>query len=360
MATDQRYVNTASSGTGDGTSNATSGANAAYASLASWEANSGGSATNDYIVDCCGSIDTTAVNIDFPTDITTGSILVRTNASDPNGKYNGTQCISTNHYLLAPTGSVSALTISESNVTIDGLQIECQGGAFRAGIMIAGLKSVGTYAIRNCHIRASGACDVGIGSGNANIATNGSMVMENNLVVGFNLQGIEWLTDNFRTPTVTIRHNTVYGDGSSVLIKVFNASSNAGATYSIRANALANSGASNCFDVTTTGGGTVTYQQNATEDAQGTTGEIAIGTLANAWVNPGTGRTADFAVKDASSPLYNAVNPTLITTDITGYLRDGSNHDIGAFELQGAGGPVPPIPPVNLFLSQAAGRASYH
>lgn len=337
MATVQRYVNTASSG-GDGTTNNTSGGTAAYASLSSWEANSGGSATDDYIVDCCGTAaDATAVTVDFAVAFTTGSVTIRGNASDPAGKYNGTATISTSHYRLSSVAA-TCLVLTENNTTVDGIQAEAQGGAFRAAIHFASI--AGNCTIRNNRVRASGACDSGIGTGGTATGSNGTWLIENNLVVGFTLVGIETKYDNFRTPTVTVRQNTVYGDGSSIGIQAIDGVSGA-ASFTIKGNAIGNTGASNALSVTLVGG-SATYDDNATEDAQGTTGEIAIGTLANAWTSPGTTQAADFTVKDASSSLYSAVNPTLVTLDITGFTRDGTNHDVGCFEFQAP----PPAAPV--------------
>lgn len=330
MASHQHYVNTASSG-GDGTTNNTSGGTAAFASLSAYVAGITVVATDDYVVDCCGTAaDTTAVNVNFATHLTTGTLIIRANASDPAGKYNGTSTISTAHYRLAPA-SGSPLTLSEKNVTVDGIQIEASGGGVAAinGIVLTNPTSIN---VRNCRLRAVSVTESGIGTGNTVITINGTMVVENNLIVGFNLQGLEYRTGAFFSPNVTFRHNTIYGDGSAKGIYITEQANGSG-TYTVKANAIGNSGASNCFDITMASG-TVTYDDNATEDAQGTTGEIAIGVLTDAWTNPGTGQSNDFTVKNTSSSLYNAVNPTLVTTDITGLTRDGTNHDVGAFEFQ--------------------------
>jgi hypothetical protein len=81
VATVQRYVDTASSAGGNGTTTSTTGgdANRAYATLSEWEANQASTGTDDYIVDCAasgGAADTTFVNVNFAT-ITSGSILIQ-------------------------------------------------------------------------------------------------------------------------------------------------------------------------------------------------------------------------------------------------------------------------------------------
>jgi len=340
MATVQRYVNTASTAGGDGTTNATAGATRAYASLSEWEAAAGGSATDNYIVDCCGTAaDTTAVTIDFATNITTGSVTIRGNTSDAAGKYNGTATISTAHYRLVPA-SGTPIVIGEKNVTIDGIQIEAAGGAFFDGINVANA-AASSFTIKNNRIRAASATDNGIGCGGSYVGANGTDVIENNLIVGFNLNGIQYLTESFFTPNLTIRQNTIYMDGSGIGIKIAEHANGAG-TYTVKGNAIANTGASNAFDIVMASG-TVTYADNAAEDAQGTTDEILLSNISATWTNPGSAQGNDFTVKDTSSVLYNAVNPTLVTTDITVFTRDGANHDVGAFEYQAPAGGSPAL-----------------
>ncbi len=98
--------------------------------------------------------------------------------------------------------------------------------------------------------------------------------------------------------------------------------------WNIKGNACAgNAGA----EISTTGtSGTLNQADNATDD---TTGEIQNIVAADAWTTPGVTAASVFTVKNTSSVLYDAVNPTLLTTDITDFTRDGTNHDVGAFEF---------------------------
>ena len=147
----QHYVNTASSG-GDGTTNNTSGATAAYASLSSWESNVGAanSATENYVVDCCGTAaDTTAVTVNFVNDITSGSIKIQGNRSDAAGFYDGTAVISTSHYRL--NAGDNALTCSENNITVDGIQVIPTGANFRHGIGLVN----GFITVKNCRVHTT-------------------------------------------------------------------------------------------------------------------------------------------------------------------------------------------------------------
>lgn len=333
MATDQRYVDTDVAPGGDGTSGDP------FAALSEWESTVGASnsATDDYIVDCAGiAADTTGVTVDFSTNISTGSITIRGNRSDSLGFYAGNQVISDQHYLLSQSASFFTLRLLENNVIVDGIQVE-QGRGSVSAVGIGPERPTGI--VRCCRVRASGISGIGIGnSGGVGVSSGGSITIENNLVVGFtNVQINHGVTSSFGR-TVIIRHNTCYGTGSSSDgIVVFSGTGTC--AFTLSANAVANNGSGVDIDASAIGGSTtVTYADNALEQSLGTTDEIALGSAASAWTSPGTSATSDFTVKDTSSPLYNAVNPTLVMTDITGYTRDGTNHDVGAFEFQGGGG----------------------
>lgn len=336
MATVQRYVNTASTAGGDGTTNATSGSTRAYASLSEWEANSGGSATDDYIVDCCGGADTTAVVVDFSTNITTGSITIRANTAEPDGFYDGDAVISTSHYRLDPGNVASALQVSENRVFLDGLQI-IAGHTSTFGNGIRRSLFGGNFSVTRCRLLNTASTRSGIGqAGSAGTYLGSSThLYANNLVVGFDTEGIDCRLANFSNGTVNLYHNTIYGDGSSVGINVTIGTS-ATATVNIKGNALAGSGASNDI-VVAASSGTVNYDDNATDDYDlGTTGEIDLGTTTDAWASPGTSTSSDFTVKDASSPLNFTVTGTLVSDDIRGTTR--SNYSVGAFEFVSGGG----------------------
>jgi hypothetical protein len=330
MATVQRYVDTASAG-GDGTTRNHSGGTAAYASLSSWEANSGGSATDDYIVDCAGSsADTTGVTVDFTVNIVTGSVLIRADraAPDNDGFYAGPDVISSSHYRLTPAANAVGISSNEANTTYDGVQAtHAPDGGFT------------TFAFAST-FRKLRALDTGGAGGGFGIGYNGllstTLVIENNLVVGYDGACIEVAITNFFTPTLSIYENTCYGNaGSCDGIRVSSGAGSLGTT-DIKGNACANAG-SNDIDTTGFQGGTLTQDDNATEDA---TGQITSMVPDDAWTSPGNGAGAQFTVKNASSVLYNAVNPTLVTTDITDFTRDGTNHDAGAFEFQAAVNPL--------------------
>ena len=340
MATVQRYVNTASTPGGDGTTNETTGATRAYASLSEWEANVSGAATDDFIVDCCGTAaDTTPVDVNFATDITTGSILIRGNRSDPAGFYNGTEVISANHYRLSGTLSTDGymLRTLEPRTTIDGIQVQATrssssgSGAFR---LIKG-EAAGEFTARNNRcLGLNNGANIGGGIGSSLLFSGQTATFENNLVVS-TITGIDRRVTNGQAGTITVLHNTVYGTntGSGNGINIDRGTGAGSVTVNIKGNASANNAGS---DIANLGSqGTATLEDNATED---TTGDIQSIIATDAWTSPGLTASSVFTVKNTSSALYSAVSPTLLTEDLTEFTRDGANHDVGALEFQGGGG----------------------
>jgi hypothetical protein len=334
VATVQRYVNTASSG-GDGTTNGTAGATAAYASLSSWEANQSPSGTDDLVVDCCGSsADSTAVTLDWAT--APASVTVQANASDPAGKYNGADLISTSHYrLVGGAGATTLMCTDVSDYTIDGIQVETSGGSFRAAIGVNAPNASKTFTFRNNRVRAAATTRTGIGMpGSAVGHDSQTFNIVNNLIVGFDT-GIELLSQNFRSPTFNIYQNTIYGDGSANLI-LLNFSNGSG-VGNIKNNCGWNSGASAELSVSGTAGFTANYDTNAFQDGNGTTNEITLASTAATWTSAGTGQSADFTPVTGSPLLAAGVTGLSITTDINGTTRDATP-DIGAIEVAAGGG----------------------
>jgi hypothetical protein len=117
-----RYVNTASSAGGDGTTNGTAGATRAYASLAEWEAARQGVLADIEECICEGTAaDTTAVTIDGWT--TAAGFYPDVKAVAAAGRHPGAW--STSHYrLTASVETGAALFIREAYARLTGLQIE--------------------------------------------------------------------------------------------------------------------------------------------------------------------------------------------------------------------------------------------
>lgn len=332
MAEIHRFINTASAG-GDGTTNGTSGATAAYASLSSWEANEIVPTLDTFLVDCCGTAaDPTAADVDASGgDI--GGLTIRGNRSDPAGFYDGPLAISDQHYRLAPGDAAACLTLSDAGTAgcvIDGIQI-VSGHTGTGGNALACGATGRVHTIRKCRLLNAANCERGIANNN-----NENSTIENNLVVGFKTAGIS-ATAASGSGTKTWRHNTVYGDGiASHGLHIQKTSGSSNWTALFTGNAIANNGGNDINVVTVDGDITQSLADNATEDL---TGNVTGIVPADVWTSPGITASAEFTVKNTSSAIYQVVSPTMVADDIAEFTRDGASHDAGAFEFQ-AGGAV--------------------
>lgn len=329
MATNTYYVTTGVTPGGAGTE----GDPCASLSDAEGVAGAVGSATDDYIINCRGSTaDTTSVTVDFATNITTGSILIQANTGEADGFYDGDAVVSTSHYRLDPGNVTTALSLSEVRITVDGLQV-LAGHTASNGTGIS--TAVPAFTIRRCRVLNTSSTDYGIGNVSA-IGTNSTArKIENCLVVGFDVAGISTLVTNFFTPTVTVQHNTVYGDGSSTSggIRYGGSGANSGTIFDIKGNAVGNCGSGNDLIKVSAASSTDNFDDNAFEYSESTSGEIAL-TPASDWTSPGTSTSSDFTVV-ASGALDFTVTGALVSTDIRGTAR--SNYSVGCFELVSAG-----------------------
>lgn len=331
-----KYVNTntgASVGTQDGSTDTPgSSGTAAFATLdqaIDWIVANDATLSDDYTINCRGlNADTTNVNV---AGITVGSfsLLIQANPNEADGFYDGNEVISSSHYRLSGTsGDILAVGVA---CTIRGLQVETSAGAFRCAIKHSGNSAL---LIDRCRVRNTGSTRTGIGNPGSANALDFTLTIQSCLIVGFGSFGIELVQNNFRTGHWELRNNTIYGDGSSIGIGL-NFATSGTPTAHLENNAIGNCGASADFSVT--GTGTATYANNATEGgANGTTGEVDIGTLTDAWTSPGTTAAADFTIKSTSSALYNSgVNPDP-ANDVRGVAF--VTNDIGAFAFEDAGG----------------------
>lgn len=333
MATITRYVDTDSAG-GNGTTDALSGANAAFSTLAAAVSAVGaGNAADDYIFYCSGTAaDSTAVTVGFACN----SSIVAPHPTRASGKYTGPQTISTSHYRLRVTSGNTPLTLTGKNPVVDGIQVITANVSATYGGIEHGA-AVGAVVVRNCRVFREVGQGGGVGVGMSGTGVGGangySYDYDNNLIVGYQ-QEIRHRSPDFWTRTVRIRQNTVYSNGSNNAAILIADQGSAACAYTVVANVAAGTGTTASISRTLGSGSTFTSADNAVSVASSTTDEIALGTEANAWTAPGLLSTSDFTVKNTSSVLYNAVNPTRLTTDIIGFTRDGTNHDVGAFEYR--------------------------
>lgn len=338
MAAVSAYVNTDNVGTEDGTTRATGWATLADAIA---DMNAGTFNSDDVTIECSGATnDTTAVSISISD--TPSSITIKGDRPAGDGFNDGAPLIDTAFYLLAPGNVYRIFNMAEATIdtTLDGLQIQ-SGHSGNFGNAVSPLPQEGTtHTIKNCRILNTNSCDVGIGRDNQGIVYDGVVNIENNIIVGFQDANIWMTNNNNRDLDLSIVHNTIYGNSTAYGIRVVDsASGTVPVTWTVRGNAVANCTTAISLE-NIRAATTVVQNDNATDDAGRDAADFDIGTLTDAWTSPGTTAAADFTVKNASSNLYQSVNPTLLTADILEFTRDGASHDAGAFELQTAGGSV--------------------
>jgi hypothetical protein len=327
-----RYVNTASSG-GDGTTNATSGGTAAYASLSSFDANYSASATDDLTVECCGGSDTAAFDYDLAT--TPNSTLIRANPSEPDGLYTGDDAISTAHYYLnRGTSTAFAVKIREPNTTLQNIQIvHASIGAFDNAVSLANGSHVGVV-FDGCSIRAAGAgC---FGYGGADPGTLGGTLTIRNclLVLTAGTAAINLDTANTQSLAVQfdIYQNTIYSNGAKPGVRVTTDWNGTNAqTFNIKNNVVANT--TDPFSLQADSGNRVTNTDYNWTDAgtDGTTNEQNL--PASPFTSAGSTNGSQFTLTEA---LATGAAVGSITTDKRGTTR-GSPPDAGAYEFVESG-----------------------
>lgn len=335
MAT--RYVNTASTAGGDGTTNATSGANRAYATLAEWEAARQASLTEVEEVICEGSAaDTGNYSIDGWTTTAANYILVRTTqANRHNGRWD------TSKYRLEFSG-IQGGWVYEDYVRFEGIQFRGVGaGQFnKEGLVFSPASAPGSTDLRaeacivyNCGDTSHGMRQLGgtvrwincISYGNAAAGWrvqdvgSGAIALFYNCIAAANTdQG--WL---FSSGTITARNCYAGGNG--------------GADWSAAPGTASN---------------------NASED--GTHGStVAYSTSSGAHFTNVTAGSQNFDIGSSSSLRDAGFDLSgTFTTDILGQSR-GATWDIGPFEYQAAGGGGS-IPPRSVSALTAVRRAAFH
>ena len=210
MAVIIRYVNTASTTGGDGTTNATTGANRAYATIDEWETAEKTdlvAAGDSHVVHCEGSVaDTIGISL---TEWTTGVNNDLTIQVDSGVRHNGKW--DTSAYRIETTDI--PIDIQEDYVNIIGLQ--CDSQADNQCIGWAFGTSSGVLNVSNCILKKTasiGADDSGIGVVCHNGETK-TVYYWNNIIYGFdtasNGRGIYMREDAGGTLTANLYNNTV-------------------------------------------------------------------------------------------------------------------------------------------------------
>ncbi len=329
MADVERFVDTAASAGGDGTTRNHTGGTRAYASLSAWESAEQAdliTATDTHRVRCAGSTaDTTGVTVDgFTTD---ASFFVTIQgddaATDSDGFYSGEKVWSTGHYRLDIAVGFFCIFISDPNLVIDGIQLQCtrdNSSAFCVDIAKA------DAVIKNCRV-TSGGLTVGAGINGNDTTAGSSFIATNNIVFDINGTGILAAANGGSVKVFDVYNNTVFDCVDGIEVGV----DHVDLTYNFFNNALFN----NTNDMTLLEvSSTVNHDWNAGEDAPPTneTNGVTIGTLTDAMVDPSnaTKKNINCQVKDSSSTLFkasrhiNARDSNTPLVDIVGNTRSAS------------------------------------
>jgi hypothetical protein len=352
----ERWVNTDNAGSVDGLSEATG-----YTSLSSWEANE--ASNRAHIVHCSGAAaDTTSVSISGFGFVAGYGVDIRGNRSSSTGFYGGAKTISEAHYRLAPASGNDGVQCSEAACyfIVDGFQIEVDG-AFRSGIDPGTGGNSRVNRLRNNRIRESGTAGYsGIGTGNGSTSW-GDSIIENNLISGFQWQLECRASIHFRND-LGLYHNTCAGRNmasSRAILVTGSAGSSPSMTLEVKGNACG--GNTQDLEDSWTGTSASVYADNVFEDAAGTTDEVSMGTVDDAWVTPATGiaSAADkrFGLFDPrpGGSLVGVVNPCPVSTDLRGNARP-ANATAGCFELVDAHADISPR---SVTTGASAGSTTY-
>jgi hypothetical protein len=341
-----KYVNTAGTvGTQDG-STVTSGnsGTAAFATMdqfIDWLVANDATISDSYICECSGSAaDTVAVAVTGLTVASSRTITIRGNRGESDGFYDGDALISTSHYRLAITTSSNCITVSENDLTIDGIQFNhTPGDSFRSCVTPS--TNVNGLIVQKCRFRNAGNSRSAIGN-NGSAGSYGSsptVTYRNNLSVAFNSPDVDIFVSNFNTPTINLYNNTFYRGASGNAIKVDTNGGSGAAVANIKNNICANTGAAP-FSVA--GNWTANYDTNGTDTgAIGTTNEVDLqpgsDDLDDLFTARGTGTGADFTLINGGAAHDAGISSGMPTDDIRDEARTGS-YDLGCFEIQAAGG----------------------
>lgn len=353
-----RYVNTASSG-GNGTTNATSGTNAAYATLSAWntaEAKNLVTADEAHVVICEGGEDTVTSTINLVSGWTTDSTRTLTIKSNES---RSATTFASGYRLRSATASATPLVLvayttlenfrvitSTSSGTTDCVAIDA---AARLGIVID-----------RCWFRktstGSGGCFVMTGTTDGSHVTIRNSILDCTNSGGTASQYGIWATFT-NNSSLFVRNCTITGFNGGGANSAGLRRDSTMTTFTVTNCAVFN----NADDILGTAPDSLTYCAGDDTEFQSGTGNVNIspgGTESTDWNSAFTDyANGDYTVKNSSSLLYNAgtnLSGSGVTVDHIGTSRPQStSFDIGAFELVVAGGPRR-IRPATIIASQSA------
>lgn len=324
-----RYVNTASTAGGDGTTNATTGANRAYATLAEAETALQAVLTEDMNILCAGATADARTTFD---GWTAGSfrIYIKGNPDDAAGVHVGIWDVN-KYRITAASGTLATLEIIEDSVTVSRIQLTT---THLDGMAVGRAGPVGLAFIADSLVlKGSGTTSSSIGAALADL--NNTNVKVRNCIAYDWVIGIYTRQEAAGAGDSFIVNNTVHSCAQGI-----RGHDNSGAATYIQA--VNNLSVGNTSDWLDTGG--AFDQANSVKNAFRNTGAACPGATdidlstyldADIFVDAAndnfhlltTGSAYALVDNDGIGPASNAEVPT---TDIDGNARSGTTTSVGA------------------------------
>lgn len=320
-----RYVNTASSAGGDGTTNATSGASRAYASLMEALTTIGSSPVSDDLeILCCGASADGKGHLNDAVLTTSESYTatIAANPNDPNGKHPGYW--SDQHYRIEVSGGTSTpLYIKPSQkriIIVDGIQVKSSSDSYTVHFYGISSGILDGSVCRNCLVDIYGNAVTGIAHRH-NTGSGCSLRIENCVVSS---------TDG---ANVALHANDGY------VTKIYNCL--VYGTYNGLTNDNSDIELVNCAvssqndDFEAHNGGSNSIDHCASNDGDGTN-PVSVSNWDDQFINPNYNTDVDYRIADGAD-LKNAgvgpsANSNIPVLDILGNRRSGSVCNVGPFE----------------------------
>lgn len=329
-----RYVNTASTAGGNGTTNDTVGANRAFASIVGAENTLRGSNFNDDLeILCCGSTEDTIdrVAFIFNTYVTVSHrVSIKANRNELTG-YHGGKWNTGTYRIRTTSTSNPGLWLDDGWTakywTLDGIQFE-QSGANRAEIQVDGAPT--NFVMKDCLLRIATSVTAHAVVFNGHASLSGGGIIQNCV---FSCNTANLATNGFWV---------VSGSGTwNVYNCAFQGFGVSSSGFNLKISTTGNATVKNCssfnsrddFDVVADG--TAIIDHCASDDGDGTN-PIAVASWATQFYNANYVADVDYRIK-AGTSLYNAgVGPSadgdVPALDIVGDVRSGTLSSVGPFQ----------------------------
>jgi len=323
-----RYVNTASTAGGNGTTNDIVGANRAFATLSEAEsALRTLNAADDLEILCCGAVADSGVSLTFWNSnnyITNGhTIYVNANRSDVAGFHGGKWNTST--YIR--NGSINITTQDRWHFVLNGIQM-LRNGVNGGLLEFGGGTGTKTITITNCLFNNTLNSEYERNVIMISYVATGTVNFINSVFNSQNLVGnclyikSGGIVNIYNCGFTGARHEAVLRASGTVVIKNSFSFNNVDDFY-----------------------GTATIDHCASDDGDGTN-PIAVANWADQFHNPNYAAEFDFSLTGTSVLLDAGIGPdsdaNVPTTDILAYDRSGLTATVGAFEHEWDWSPVVP------------------